>query len=47
MTITMLACGGGKSSSTVESVDPNSYIVTINGSGSSVQLSTTVTVTVQ
>jgi len=40
-------CGGGKSTSTVESVGPNSYVVTINGSGASIQLSTTVTVTVQ
>jgi len=45
--ITTLACGGGKSTSTVESANPNSYIVTINGSGASIQLATTVTVTVQ
>jgi len=47
MIIATVGCGGGNSTSTAEPVDPSSYIVTISGSSASVQVSTTITVTVQ
>lgn len=41
------SCGGSSTSSTVDSSGAASYTVTINGSASSIQLATTVTVTVK
>jgi len=41
------SCGGNTTSAAVKPVNASSFTVTVNGSSSSVQLSTTVTVTVQ
>jgi hypothetical protein len=47
VTIGTISCGGSSANSSPGSGSANSHVVTINGSASSVQLSTTVTVTVK